>query len=115
MLSFTTASRRHLPPAAVRNVTSDQRQQVLEFQSIQSSVIHVLQQLLILIQYVLVNGLLSVIRGIQLLWQKTERSRSHYAEQFVRNLMSPSAIFIFVFWPGWLVLGAVCLVWRIVG
>ena len=114
MISFATSSRRH-SPTAVSTVTIDQRQQVVAFQNAQSSVICALQRMLIFIHFILVSTLSSVLRGLRLLWHKTERVRDHYAEQFVRNLMSPTAIFVFIFWPGWLVIGAVCLIWKISG
>ena len=114
MLSFSAASRRHFPTVAVSSVTIDQKQ-VLAFHQAQSLVTPTLQRTALFILHFLFACFSSALHMLQLLWRATEPYRDRYAEQFVRNLMSPTAVFIFVFWPGWLVVGAVGLVWKVLG
>ncbi|KAI9713086.1 MAG: hypothetical protein M1820_001071 [Bogoriella megaspora] len=115
MLSYSAAQRSHRREVVASTVHIAQSQQVLAFQSAQSSFNYAIRHILLLLQYMLFTALSSFLLGVRLLWKKTEHHRDRWAEQFVRNLMSPSAILIFVFWPGWLVIGAICLVFKIIG
>lgn len=102
-LNRTTSTSAALAPALLAQIAG----------TLATSVIFVASTLLqtcrLLSDYILKPTLQSLLRASKCTWKSTEKFRDACFYHFLVWILNPYALALFIFWPGWIVVGAIWL------